>query len=405
MHTEAAHRFERGADPEAPPLATRAHRAPARRRSAPARRARASSTATRARSRGARCPSARARVPRSWARRSPPPTTRAHPRPASASGWGSRRATRSRSRSRPGAATCRREVDLVEEVGRHTGLTAHPVHDPARGRRGGPAARRSAATAPCATSWPGPASTRSITYSFVPAGGPVARGPRAGQPAVRGPGGAARRRWCGRACSPCCARTCASARATCALFEIGRVFRRATARPASERRLGSLLAGAARRPSGPSEAARGRLLRPEGRAGAAGRAAGPRRGWRSTARRRCRSSCIPGKAARVRLGGRRVGYAGALHPDRAAEWERARRGASSPSSTLRAAARRAPRACASRALPRYPGGGARPVGALRRGGVRRRSVEARGPRGGGPAPARSATVTDRYEGPPVPAGA
>ena len=255
MHTEASHRFERGADPEAPPLALAriAHlaekigagttrpglidRHPRKipRRTVSFRPARASALL------GAPVPAADDRrilgglgfgvgQPESDALQVEVPTWR---------------------------GDVSREADLVEEVGRHMGLQRIPSTIPPAGGAEGlrPAQRRDRAIRDILA---GAGLAEIITYSFVPAGGSVVPRPGPGQPALRGPEGAARRRSCGPACWPRCARTCASRAPTCGVFESGRVF---APEGGETERVGILLAGAA----GPVHPSRRRRARPTSR--------------------------------------------------------------------------------------------------------------------------------------------
>jgi phenylalanyl-tRNA synthetase beta chain len=155
-----------------------------------------------------------------------------------------------------------------------------------------------------------------ITYSFVPAGGPVPAGPALANPlsedhkvlraSLVWPGLLAVMRINLR-----------QSRDDLRLFEIGRVFENGGGRERA--RVAVLLTGAAA-PLHHSERPRtadffdlkGVLDVWAARLGA---------GRLEMAREGAPDFLHPGQSATVRLAGRTIGYAGALHPDRAAEWE------------------------------------------------------------------------------------
>ena len=107
----------------------------------------------------------------------------------------------------------------------------------------------------------------------------------------------------------------------------------------------------------------------------------------------------PGQGGTVRIGGRRVGYAGALDPVRAAEWEA--RGAVLVAEIDTAALPAAERVRV-RALPRHPAV-ERDVSVLCDAQAPAAEVEAVIRAAAGPR-LRSAAVTARFDRPPVPAG-
>ena len=206
-----------------------------------------------------------------------------------------------------------REVDLVEEVGRHHGLGRIPSTLPPARRVDGlrPRQVRERALREVLV---GAGLTEVDHYAFVSAdrgrGGravplqnPLAGG--AGRAARRSlvlPGPARRR----------CSRTCARAAATCALFEIGRCSRRRRGRCREEQRLGLLLARRGRAAALVAQGPRRRLLRREGRSWSARcRRSGPAT-WRSprrparpasrTVRRRARWPAGRGLAGRAASG-------------------------------------------------------------------------------------------------------
>jgi phenylalanyl-tRNA synthetase beta chain len=313
MHTEASHRFERGADPEAPPaaLARIAHLAekigagtvrpglidryvrPIPRRTVSFRTARATALL------GAPVPVADARriltglgfavgKPESDAVQVEVPTWR---------------------------SDVAREVDLIEEVGRHQGLNRLPSTIPpaggAEGLRPGQVRDRRMRDVLA-----GAGLDEVITYSFVPAGGPVPAGPVLANPlsedhkvlrtSLVWPGLLTVMRTNLR-----------QSRADLRLFEIGRVFGNGGGGEGS--RVALLLTGAAAplHHSGKPRAAdffdlKGVIDVLAARLGV---------GRLDMARDGAPEFLHPGQSATIRLGERTIGYAGALHPDRAAEWE------------------------------------------------------------------------------------
>ena len=157
----------------------------------------------------------------------------------------------------------------------------------------------------------------------------------------------------------------AGPRATCALFEIGRVFA-ADGREPCRARSGasaSCSRGAARRRTGREQRAAGRLLRRQGRCSrCSSQRLGP--GDVDFARDgRCPRSCIPGRArpCTARRPADRASSARCTRTVRAAVGA-ARRGRSWPSSTSTRSAAPAAPAARVRAAAALPGGDARPVG-------------------------------------------
>jgi phenylalanyl-tRNA synthetase beta chain len=389
MHTEASHRFERNADPEAPPMALDriAHLAerigagtarpgridhyvrPVPRRSIAFRPARAAALL------GAPVADAGAR------------------RVLSGLGF---TVTLSGDIWTVEAPTWRgdvtREVDLVEEVGRHQGLNRLPSTIPPAGGAEGlrPAQVRDRRMRDVLA---GAGLDEVVTYSFVPSGGPVAAGPVLANPlsedhkvlrtSLVWPGLLAVMRTNLR-----------QSRGDLRLFEIGRVF----ASGGGERvRVALLLTGAAA-PLHHSERARdtdffdlkGVLDALAARLGVARLEMAPHG---------APEFLHPGQSATVRVGGKAIGYAGALHPDRASEWE-----ARGPVFVAELDVESLPAAATVRARPlaRFP--------AVERdlsvtcdlsaaaADVREVLRAAAGPR------LQGAEVTARYDRPPVPAG-
>ena len=391
MHTEASHRFERGADPEAPPsaLARIAHLAerigagttrpglidrnvrPIPRRTIAFRPARAAAVLG-------------APVAEPYARRI-------------LAGLGFDLAE-----SKDGAFTVQaptwrsdvtREVDLIEEVGRHQGLNSLPSTVPAaRGAEGlRPAQVRDRRTRDVLA---GAGLDEVITYSFVPAGGPIAAGPVLANPlsedhrvlrtSLVWPGLLAVMRTNLR-----------QSRADLRLFELGRVF--AGAEGAERGRLAVLLTGAAG-PLHHSERPRptdffdltGVLEVLAARLGVS------RLGL---VREGAPDFLHPGQAATVRIGDQAIGYAGALHPDRAAEWEA--RGPVFVAEIDTDALPSAP-GVRAQALPRFPAV-ERDLSVLCDQGASSADVAAIVRAAAGPR-LHAAEVTARFDRPPVPPG-
>jgi len=391
MHTEASHRFERGADPEATPMALAriAHLAersgagttrpglidryvrPIPRRTVSFRPARATALL------GAPVAVAEARriltglgfavgKPESDAVQVEVPT------------W----------RSDVG-----REVDLIEEVGRHQGLNRLPSTIPAAGGAEGlrPEQVRDRRMRDVLA---GAGLDEVITYSFVPAGGPFPAGPVLANPlsedhkvlrtSLVWPGLLTVMRTNLR-----------QSRADLRLFEIGRVFESDGGRERG--RVAVLLTGAAA-PLHHSERPRaadffdlkGVLDVLAARLGV---------GRLEMAREGAPAFLHPGQSATVRLGERTVGYAGALHPDRAAEWE-----ARGPVFVAEIDIEALPSAAAVRArpLPRFPEV-ERDLSVVCDAAAAAVDVADVVRAAGGPR-LQAAEVTARYDRPPVPPG-
>ena len=391
MHTEASHRFERGADPEAPPLALAriAHlaerigagttrpglidRHPRRipDRMVPFRAVRAAALL------GAPVASEEARrilVGLGFA----PGRPESDAIPVRVPTW---------------RGDIAREVDLIEEVGRHTGLDRIPsTTPPAQGAEGlRPAQRRERLMRDVLA---GAGLDEVITYSFVPADGPVAAGPALANPlsedqkVLRGslvwPGLMSVMRTNAR-----------QGRHDLRIFETGRVF---DAQGGREReRLALLMTGAAGPPHPAERAREADFFDLEGALEVlcARLGLGPLSMDRSGAP----EFLHPGQSATVAIGGTRVGYAGALDPQRAGEWEA--RGAVLVAELDLEPLASAP-AVRVRPLPRFPAV-ERDVSVLCPQDASAAEVfglvrAAAGPR------LVSAIVTARFDRPPVPAG-
>ena len=388
MHTEASHRFERGADPEGPPpaLARIAHLAekigagttrpalldrnvrPIPRRSVSFRPARATALL------GAPVPAADARriltglgftvgSPESDAVAVAVPTWR---------------------------GDVGREADLIEEVGRHMGLERIPSTIPPAGGAEGlrPRQKRDRAIRDVLA---GAGLTETITYSFVPASTAVAQGPALANPlsedqkVLRGslvwPGLLATMRTNLR-----------QARTDVRIFEVGRVF---DAAGGESERLGLLITGATA-PAHPSE-----KTRPADFADLKGvlelLAARLGLGPVEIERGAVPSFLHPGQSGALRVAGTVLGYAGALDPARAAEWEARGTVLVAEVAPLPAAER-----VRVRALPRFPAV-ERDVSVLCDAQAAASEVEALIRGAAGPR-LRSVTATARFDKPPVPAG-
>jgi len=286
-----------------------------------------------------------------------------------------------------------REVDLIEEVGRHQGLNRLPSTIPPAGGAEGlrPAQVRERRMRDVLA---GAGLDEVITYSFVPAGGPVPTGPVLANPlsedhkVLR-----ASLVWPGLL--TVMRTNLRQSRADLRLFEIGRVFGSNGGRERG--RVAVLLTGAAA-PLHHAERPRaadffdlkGVLDGLAARLGA---------GRLEMARVGAPDFLHPGQSATVRLGDRAIGYAGALHPDRAAEWE-----ARGPVFVAELDASALPSAAAVRArpLPRFPAV-ERDLSVLCDLEVTAAEVAdavraAAGPR------LQAAEVTARYDRPPVPSG-
>ena len=227
MHTEASHRFERGADPEAPAAAPRpASRTWLAKIGAGHVRPGLIETLGRRRARGARAACARRASTRCWACRSPPTSAQRDPDAASASACRAGAGRHSRRRGPPWRGDVSREVDLIEEVARHYGLGQDPVDDPARPRasEGCVPRRRASARVRDGAGGGGPHRGHQLRVRRrAPADRPSCRRPwRLANPLSVGPGPAAHVARAARACvDDARGRTCARAGRDVALFEIG----------------------------------------------------------------------------------------------------------------------------------------------------------------------------------------
>ena len=392
MHTEASHRFERGADPEA--TATAISRIAHLLEKIGA---------------GSSRPGLVDRVARPWSRRllSLRPSRVAVvlgvdvPRPRSEailSGLGFGVSEGAGGAIAVEAPTWRgdvaREEDLVEEVGRHVGLDQVPSAIPPTAGRGGLG--------------PGQAEERlvrqtlvaaglveTIGYAFVGAAGgngealalenPIADQQSVLRSSLVEPGllealDANRRQ----------------GRRDVALFEMGRVFRPAPGLPDEERRLGVLLSGAFRRRHWSEPARQADLFDLKGLLEAVldrfGRelvldAEGPRP-----------ALLHPGRSAAVLLDGRPIGWLGALRPGTREDAD----GVLAAELVLDALVGRPAPAPRFQALPRFPGA-ERDLSVLTAAGTPAAVVVARIRESAGPL-LRAVEVVDRYDRPPVPAG-
>jgi phenylalanyl-tRNA synthetase beta chain len=316
MHTEASHRFERGADVAAgrPALDRLAHLA----EKIGAGSVRPGVVEVRGRERPAR--SIRLRSARVDALLGAPVPWQQQQRTLEALGFAvSGSATEADVRPPPWRLDVAREADLVEEVGRHFGLDKIPSALPPSGRVGllRPSQRRERRIREVLT---GIGMTEVMNYAFVP-GGDVAPLPaaRLANPltneqdtlrtslAVPGLVGALRT-------------NVRLGRRDAALFELGRVFLPGPERPREERRLGLLLAGQwyPRHWSLPPRPfdlfdAKGILELLFERLGAAPPVV--------DAGAPLPDFLHPGRAARLASDGRGVGFVGVLHPEAAARFE------------------------------------------------------------------------------------
>jgi phenylalanyl-tRNA synthetase beta chain len=388
MHTEASHRFERGADPEGPPpvLARIAHLAE---------KIGAGTTRPGLIDRNVR------RIPRRTVSFRPARATALLGAPVATAdarrilaGLGFTVGTPESDAVAVDVPTWRgdvsREADIVEEVGRHMGLDRIPSTIPPAGGAEGlrPWQKRDRAIREVLA---GAGLTEAITYSFVPASDAVAQGPALANPlsedqkVLRGslvwPGLLSTLRVNLR-----------QARTDVRIFELGRVF---DADGAESERLGILIAGAAA-PAHPSERPRaadfsdlkGVLELLAARLGVGPveivSGAGP-------------AFLHPGQSGALRVAGSTVGYAGALDPVRAAEWEARGTVLVAEVAPLPAAER-----VRVRALPRFPAV-ERDVSVLCGAETAASEVESVLRGAGGPM-LRALAATARFDKPPVPAG-
>jgi len=292
-----------------------------------------------------------------------------------------------------------REVDVVEEVARHRGLDKIPSSIPAARIPAGLMAwqRRERALAETLV---GAGLSEVVHYAFVyEAEAGASPGPRVSlenplseeQAVLRSslvvPGllGALRS-------------NVRHGRRDVRVFEIGRVFSPGETFPAEERRLGILLAGAARDPHWSEKPrpvdffdVKGLVERALRRLGA------PAIEWR----REVVPWLHPGRAAALIVGGEALGHVGSVHPDVATLFG-LRDEAVVAEVRIDALLLNEPAAVRFRPLPRFPPV-ARDVSVLCDATVTAAELEAQAARTAGPL-LRSTVVADRYEGPPVPPG-
>ena len=398
MHTEASHRFERGADPEAPPIATAriAHLL---------QKIGAGSTRPGLIDRVAAARPVRTAVLRpervSAVLGTPVPEERAT---AILAGLGFSAGPPEGGAIRFAIPTWRgdvaREVDLIEEVGRHHGLGNVPSTVPATAGVGGlrpwQARERQVREVLVAAGL-----TEVINYAFVSAAAaapdpaprvrlanPLSEEQGVLRSSLMLPGLLANLQTNLR-----------HGRRDVRLFELGRVFAPAEPLPREERRLGFLLSSDARprhwsEPARPSDVFDGkglletlclRLGLAPFRLDPAGAPA----------------FLHPGRSARVLRGEEAVGYLGVLHPDLARQWELKDETVVAELG-LDGVLAETPPPARFRALARFPEV-ARDLSVVCDAGLPAAQIEARVKAAGGEL-LRAVAVTDRYEGPPVPAG-
>ena len=398
MHTEASHRFERGADPEAPAIAT----------------ARIAHLLTAIGAGTARAGLVEVR-PRDAERRS----TRLRPERlgvvlgaaipeegwrrilgglgfgVAAGGGESLALTIPSWRGDVG-----REIDVVEEIARHHGLHKIASTLPAAGIPGGLKGWQRRERALAATlagaglaevvhySFVSEAEAGAVPDSRVPLENPLSEEQAVLRSSLVVPGllGALRS-------------NLRQGRRDVGLFEIGRVFLPGEGAPVEELRLGIVVAGAARKVHWSEKArpadffdAKGLVEHALRDLGAAGLE------WRPDS---STPFLHPGRAAAVTRDGEALGYVGAVHPDVAAAFE-LRDGAVVAELRIARLLREEPKRVRFRPLPRFPLA-ARDLSVLCDASVTAADLEAQAARSAGPL-LRSVVVADRYEGPPVPAG-
>lgn len=398
MHTEASHRFERGADPEGPLTATAriahllqqigagstrpglidVHPAPRPRRSAPLRPRRLAAIV------GAEIPGERAKT--------------------ILEGLGFEALAQEDAAPVFAIPTWRsdvaHEIDLIEEVVRHHGLGKVPSTIPAGGTAGGLRSWQ-AKERKLRDALVGAGLTEVINYSFVSeAAAQVLAGPRA---ALENPLSEEQAVLRNALVVPGLLTTLQTnlrhGRRDVRVFELGRVFRPAADAPAEERRMGMLLAGGVREPHWSGKVSsydffdgKGILTLVLGRIGAADL------DWSV---QDAPGFLHPGKAATILWRGQQLGFLGAVHPEQAAAWEL-------PDETIVAEVNvdpilaEAPVAARVRALDRFPGV-SRDLSILCDTSTTASDVLAWVGAGGGSL-LRSVTVVDRYDRPPVPEG-
>jgi phenylalanyl-tRNA synthetase beta chain len=181
------------------------------------------------------------------------------------------------------------------------------------------------------------------------------------------------------------------------IFEIGRVFLPASGPPREERRLGILMAGGAA-PHWSEERRAADFFDAKGTLEILARRVGP---FDFQSGDGLPSHVHPGKGALVLWNGQALGYVGALHPDVAAAWE-LRDETLVAELSLEPIFAAPPRVARFESVSRFPAV-ARDVSIVCDEGLSAAELE-RVVRGAGGQRLRSVTVTDRYQGPPVPAG-
>ena len=398
LHTEASHRFERGADPEAPPLATArlAHLlqklgagstrpgiidevAAARpRRSLWFRPARAESLL------GTRVPEAR------WQ--------------AILSGLGFALGAREGEGLRIEVPSWRgdisREPDVIEEIARHHGLDKVGATLPPAATAGG--------------LQPGQRLERALREALVGAGltEVISLAIVSEDEAQAGPGprlplenpladvqGVLRASLVVPGLLACLRDNLRHGRRDLRIFELGRVFRGALARPTEEKRLGVLLTGLARPPHW-SEAKRAAdFFDVKGLVELIFRRLGL--GSFELDRQDLPGFLHPGKSALLSWNGLRLGYLGVLHPDLGARFE-LREETAAIELNLEPILEAAPPAPRFAALPRFPAA-ARDLSVLCSQDLDAGTLEGWIQTAAGPLLAQ-VTVSDRYDRPPVPEG-
>jgi len=396
MHTEASHRFERGADPEAPVAATAriAHllektgagstrpglidqlARPLHPRSVGLRSARVDAVL------GTRVPPERCEVVLAGLG-------------FDVSGTGSRE-------WRVGVPSWRgdvsRETDLVEEIGRHHGLDTIPSELPPSLGVGhlGPGQREGRMVRDVLV---GAGLTETIGYSFVDVGSAGEDTVRLANP-ISDQQSVLRTSLVMPGLLDAVEVNARQGRHDVALFELGRVFLRGNGLPREQRRLGLVLSGRAR-PAHWSDAgsppravdvfdAKGLLDLVAARLGAPApqlEPGGTVPGF-----------LHPGQSGVVSIGGTAIGWAGALRPG----WRENRGGVVVAEVDLEPLVGQRARPARFEALPRFPGTG-RDLSVLADATVAAREVVETARRAAGDL-LRSVTVKDRYDRPPVPEG-
>jgi len=181
------------------------------------------------------------------------------------------------------------------------------------------------------------------------------------------------------------------------IFEIGRVFLPASGPPTEERRVGLLLSGGAA-PHWSAQRRAADFFDAKGVLEVLARRVGP---FDFQTGQSLPSHVHPGKGALVSWNGQPLGYVGSLHPDAAAAWE-LRDETVVAELNLEPVFAAPPRVARFEAVSRFPAV-ARDVSIVCDEGLSAAELEGV-VRGAAGERLRSVTVTDRYQGPPVPAG-